>query len=96
MTSEKKTKPKFKRKFISLQRKLDILDQLNDGKKLSAIAKDLGLNESTIRTIKQNESKIRSAVMSRSWQSLSKSARVKNSLIPKTKKIKRLQNKYYK
>jgi len=77
MTSVKETKPKLKRKFISLQQKIDILDQLNNGKKSTAIAKDLELNESTIRTIKQNESKIRSAVMSRSLQTLSKSSRVR-------------------
>ncbi|OWR52863.1 zinc finger protein 449, partial [Danaus plexippus plexippus] len=70
MTSEKETKPKLKRKFISLQQKIDILDQLSNGKKLTAIAKDLELNESSIRTVKQNESKIRSAVMSRSLQTL--------------------------
>nr|XP_032525925.1 zinc finger and BTB domain-containing protein 11-like [Danaus plexippus plexippus] len=86
MTSEKETKPKLKRKFISLQQKIDILDQLSNGKKLTAIAKDLELNESSIRTVKQNESKIRSAVMSRSLQTLSKSSRVKDSLIPKTEK----------
>lgn len=79
-------KPKFKRKFISLQQKIDILDQLNNNKKLTAIAKDMGINESSIRTIKQNENKIRSAAMSRSLQTLSKSSRIKDSLIPKTEK----------
>ncbi|CAH3926883.1 unnamed protein product [Pieris brassicae] len=86
MKSEKETKPKLKRKFISLKQKIDILDQLNNGKKLAVIAKDLELNESTIRTIKQNESKIRNAVMSRSLQNLSKSSRVKDSLLPKPEK----------
>ena len=86
MSSQKETKPKLTRKFISLQQKIEILDQLNNGKKSTAIAKDLKLNESTIRTIKQNETKIRNAVMSRSLQTLSKSSRVKDSLIPKTEK----------
>lgn len=84
---EKETKPKFRRKFISLQQKIYILDQLNDGKKSTAIAKDLELNESTIRTIKQNESKIRTAVKSRSLENLSKSSRVKQSLIIKKNKV---------
>lgn len=42
------------------------------------------LNESTIRTIKQNESKIRKAAMCQSLQALSKSSRIKDSLVTKT------------
>ena len=60
--SDKNKKTKLKRKFISLDVKIQILDCIMKGEKVSHIAKTLNLNEATIRTIKKNEKKIRSAV----------------------------------
>lgn len=80
----KETKRELKRKFISLQQKNSIWDRLYNGKKPTAVAKDLGLNKSTIQTIKQNESKIWSVVMIKFLQILSKFLRGKDSLVPKT------------
>lgn len=62
MTSEK---PKVNRIFFfSTTKRNNIWDQLNNVKK----SKELELNELIIQTILHNESKIRSAVMSRSLQ----------------------------
>ena len=49
--SGKNKKQKFKRKFISLEEKIGILDRIKCGEKSSSIAKSLNLNEATIRTI---------------------------------------------
>ncbi|XP_017761859.1 PREDICTED: tigger transposable element-derived protein 1-like [Eufriesea mexicana] len=50
------------RKCISLEEKIKILDRLKSGEKVIIIAKDLNLNEATIRTIKRNEDRIRATV----------------------------------
>ena len=52
----------FKRKFISLEEKISILDRIKCGEKPSSIAKSLNLNEATIRTILKNEREIRKNV----------------------------------
>lgn len=62
MPDENKRK-QLRRKFISLQDKIQILNRLNDGEKPSSIGKSLSLNEATIRTIKKNENKIRKSVV---------------------------------
>lgn len=53
------TKQMFKRKKISLEIKMLILDRLRNGEKVVALSKDLDMNEATIRTIKRNEEVIR-------------------------------------
>ena len=46
--SDKNKKTKLKRKFIFLDVKIQILDRIMKGEKVSHIAKTLNLNEATI------------------------------------------------
>lgn len=57
--SDKNEKKQLKRKFISLEDKVEILNRLKDGERISSVGKSFDLNESTIRTLKRNEEKIR-------------------------------------
>ncbi|XP_014600850.1 PREDICTED: tigger transposable element-derived protein 1 [Polistes canadensis] len=57
--SDKNEKRQLKRKFISLEDKVEILNRLKDGERISSVGKSFDLNESTIRTLKRNEEKIR-------------------------------------
>lgn len=75
---------KNSRKCISVEEKITILDRLKSGEKVIVIAKDLKLNEATIRTIKKNENKIRN--LTGSLVSLNKTARIKDTFIPKMEK----------
>lgn len=54
----------LKRHFISLETKIKILDRLQNGEKVTCIARNLNLNEATIRTIQKSEQKIRASVVS--------------------------------
>ncbi|XP_026482734.1 tigger transposable element-derived protein 1-like [Ctenocephalides felis] len=56
------TRKGLKRRCISLENKIEIINRLKDGEKLSAIAKSTNLNESTIRTINKNADHIRKTV----------------------------------
>ena len=56
---QKEKRKQLKRKFISLEDKVQILNHLKGGEKISSVAKSINLNESTIRTLKKNEGKIR-------------------------------------
>jgi hypothetical protein len=60
MSERKKTA--LKRKKITLEDKISILDRLNKGEGSSAVAKSLNLNEATVRTIKKSEDKIKQRV----------------------------------
>ncbi|XP_023237614.1 tigger transposable element-derived protein 1-like [Centruroides sculpturatus] len=71
-TMEKNSKS---RKRISFEEKLKILDRLKSGEKVMVIANDLKLSGSTIRTIKDNENKIRARISSGALVSLNKTAR---------------------
>jgi len=62
--SNKEKRMQLKRKFITIETKIQILDRLQSQEKIADIARHFKLNESTIRTIKQNEGKIRSSVAS--------------------------------
>ncbi|XP_053969040.1 tigger transposable element-derived protein 1-like [Anastrepha ludens] len=55
---------KAKRKAISLDTKIKILDQLTTGQGATAVGKHFGIHEATIRTIKKNETAIRKSVCS--------------------------------
>ncbi|XP_067131436.1 tigger transposable element-derived protein 1-like [Centruroides vittatus] len=63
MQNEKK-RPSLKRNFISLQTKIEILDQIKNQERIADIGRHFNLNESTIRSIKQSEEKIRNSVAS--------------------------------
>ncbi|KAG6927201.1 tigger transposable element derived 5, partial [Chelydra serpentina] len=52
--------PVRKRKSFSAQEKLYALDQLKKGKQQTQLARDLGINESTLRGWKKDEEKLRS------------------------------------
>ncbi|XP_012142198.2 putative CENPB DNA-binding domain-containing protein 1 isoform X2 [Megachile rotundata] len=85
MPNEDKKTP-VRRNFISLEMKIHILDRLKNGEKATYIAKSLQLNEATIRTIKQNEEKIRTAVAVGSSVSARMSARPRAAIIEKMEK----------
>ncbi|XP_011878236.1 PREDICTED: tigger transposable element-derived protein 2-like [Vollenhovia emeryi] len=70
-----------KRKSISLDMKIEILNRLERLEKPSSIAKSYGINESTIRTIKKMERSIRSSVSSGSLTSLRCSSYTRNPAI---------------
>jgi len=59
MSDKKEKRKQLKRKFISLEDKIQILNRLKGGEKISSVAKSINLNESTIRTLKKNEEKIK-------------------------------------
>lgn len=59
MSATKQTK----RKAISLEDKIKILDRLAAGEGATSVGKRFSLNESTIRTIKKNEESIRQSVI---------------------------------
>ncbi|XP_023231118.1 tigger transposable element-derived protein 1-like isoform X1 [Centruroides sculpturatus] len=81
-----KKNSKKSRRYISLEDKLKILDRLKSGEKTIVIAKDLKLQAATIRAIRRNETKIRARISSGSLVSLNKTARIKDTLIPKMEK----------
>ena len=56
-TSEKKRD----KKVMTLESKIKVLDFLKSGERISSVAKKFVVNESTIRSIRQNEKKIRSS-----------------------------------
>ena len=59
-TKSDKTKQKKRNKTVmNLADKLNILDLLKSGERVSVIAKRFQVNESTIRSIRQNEDKKR-------------------------------------
>ncbi|XP_017754456.1 PREDICTED: tigger transposable element-derived protein 1-like [Eufriesea mexicana] len=62
MAEISKNRKQLKRKFISLVDKIEILNRLKNGEKISSVAKSLNLNESTVRTLKKNEEKIRKTI----------------------------------
>ncbi|KAL6418245.1 hypothetical protein ACFW04_012246 [Cataglyphis niger] len=62
MSNTKETRKGLKRKFISLEDKIEILNRLEGGENLSSIAKSTKLNESTIRTLKKNADNIRKTI----------------------------------
>jgi hypothetical protein len=55
-------KPQLKRKAISLEKKIQVLDCLDTGEGASAVGKFFDLNKATVRTIKKNQDRIRSSV----------------------------------
>ncbi|GFR29437.1 tigger transposable element-derived protein 1 [Trichonephila clavata] len=61
MSNTKETR-KLKRKFISLEDKIQILNRLECEGKISLVAKSTNLNESTIRTLKKKADNIRKTV----------------------------------
>ena len=57
MSDKKEKRKQLKRKFISLEDKIQILNRLKGGEKISSVAKSINLNKSTIRTLKKMRGK---------------------------------------
>lgn len=85
--SNKSKKVPLKRNFISLESKIQILDRLKKGEKVSYVARSLNLNEATIRTIRKNEQKIRTAIAIGSSISANMTARPRAPIIQKMEKV---------
>lgn len=71
-------KTSFKRKSISFDEKLKILNRINLGEKITSIAKSLQLNEATVRTIKKSEIKIKENVSAVSARSAKRATRARD------------------
>ncbi|XP_058826784.1 tigger transposable element-derived protein 2-like [Topomyia yanbarensis] len=54
--------PPKTRKSLTLKDKIKILDSLASGQTAAAVGRKFALNESTIRTVKRNEARIRNSV----------------------------------
>lgn len=83
MLEELTTVPKKRnrRTCIALEDKIKILDKLRAGSRVVTLSKEFNMQESTIRSIRQNEDKIR-AVVSK-YPSNCYSTRINNTLFPK-------------
>ena len=53
------SKPKRKRKMMTISKKVKLLDMLKEGRSFAAVARHYGMNESTVRYIKKDEANIR-------------------------------------
>lgn len=74
------------RKVISLEIKIKILDRLRCGTGIAAAGREFNLAESTVRTIKKNEDKIRAAVAAGSSVSLKKTSHARDPDMEKMEK----------
>ncbi|XP_061388963.1 tigger transposable element-derived protein 1-like [Musca vetustissima] len=77
---------KLKRKAISLETKIKILDRLRNGDGSTALGKTFGLTEATIRTIKKNEIAIRQSVISETYLSVKSSSYTRDAVKEKMEK----------
>ena len=88
MTRNIPRKDEPSRRFISLEEKLEILDRLRSADKLTFLfARNLARNESTIRTIRKSESKIRAGASAGASSILKKFSRYERSFINKNRKL---------
>lgn len=83
-------KKKYKRKVISLERKIEILDFLKKGERNSAASKHFNLGESTIRAIKNNEIAIRKSIIDGTELSSKLSSYARDTLLEKTEQALRI------
>ncbi|XP_012156546.1 uncharacterized protein LOC105664779 [Ceratitis capitata] len=77
---------KAKRKAISLDTKINILDQLATGQGTTAVGKKFGIHEATIRTIKKSEAAIRESVCSGTEISVKSTSYIRDALKEKMEK----------
>lgn len=71
------------RTSISLTNKIKILDRLSSGQTAAAVGREFSLNESTIRTIKRNESRIRKSVLNSTDCTAQRSVYIRDALMDK-------------
>ncbi|XP_030383230.1 tigger transposable element-derived protein 1-like [Scaptodrosophila lebanonensis] len=77
---------KLKRKAISLETKIEILDRLRNGEGSTFLGKMFGLNEATVRTIKRNEFSIRQSMISGTKLSVKSSSYTRDATKEKMEK----------
>ena len=75
-----------KRKFISLEAKIEILDRLRKGDIVVNIAKSYSMNEATIRTIRTYENTIRKSVAAGNTTSMGTTSYTRNIAMEKRRK----------
>lgn len=78
------TSSKRKKIVLSLSEKLELLDLLKTGAKATAVGRVFGLNESTVRSIKAKEAKIRRSAGNVGTRASSKVAYTREHLLEKT------------
>jgi hypothetical protein len=76
-------KQSSKRQAISLATKIAILDRLDVGEGSTLVAKSLGYNEATIRTIHKSKAKIRACVAAGSSKSAKKTCYTRDVILAK-------------
>ena len=76
----------MKRKIISLETKIEILDRLRNKERMADIAKSYSMNESTIRTTKLNEDSIRKSVSAGKYTGKSKISYLRNDTMENMEK----------
>lgn len=76
-----------KRKILTLEVKLAIVKAIENGEKLSVLARRHNINESSIRRIKLNAEKIKSSVACSTPLSSKTTKKIRNSVIEKTEKL---------
>lgn len=74
--SNAEEKPKRRRKVLTLHEKMTILKKIEQGRKYSSLAREYNINESSIRTIKKCENKIKTSI-----NMLANSATVKSTFL---------------
>ncbi|XP_064083804.1 tigger transposable element-derived protein 1-like [Macrobrachium nipponense] len=79
-------KPKKKRKMMTVNEKVKLLDMLKAGSRYASVARTYGLNESTVRYIKKDELKIHKTA------SITFSKDTKPVVTPRNKKIVQMEN----
>lgn len=78
---------KRKRQSLTLEQKMDILDRYEQGQKTSVICHALGLNESTVRTIRDNADKVRESVEAGASSSMQRTPYIRSSAMARMEKM---------
>ncbi|UYV72547.1 hypothetical protein LAZ67_9003643 [Cordylochernes scorpioides] len=76
-------KKEVKRKVISLETKIEILDSLRKGDRVVDVAKSYSMNEATIRTIRTNKNTIRKSVAAGNTTSMGTTSYTRNIAMEK-------------
>ncbi|UYV69405.1 hypothetical protein LAZ67_6003482 [Cordylochernes scorpioides] len=76
-------KKEVKRKVISLETKIEILDRLRKGDRVVDVEKSYSMNEATIRTIRTNENTIRKSVAAGNTTSMGTTSYTRNIAMEK-------------
>ena len=76
-----------KRKILTLEVKLTIVKTIENGEKISVLARRHNINESSIRRIKLNAEKNKNSVVCSTPLSAKTTTKIRNSVIEKTEKL---------